>query len=630
MTNPLFDGTLVVKVGTLDVTSAIIPGSITGISTTMPGGFGETGFSLPATSPWGAYNAQVVRGATVTITHGSTPTTLFEGKITNDVSHAVIRGGVAQYEVAAAGLWYWASVRQDFARGYVDSDFTQWQPYKWSVSKYESSADGSLYMGLGKGEAMSANRKCGFYYWLHNGLSESADEYIDHIELMHTCDLGAAWYSDWRYGTSHPWDTAAMTLSLRLNNVTRSTAIPLRIPNTGSFPSTTKSVRVDFYPNADVTALSRDLFVDYRKIRVYIGSNTRRHESTISTLATGSPATITTTAAHGLKTGDSVFIWLISGETPNVYGYYEVTVTGTTTFTIPVNVTVAGTGGTVCGPLRVEEIMADAATLTGLASSASVSALTAAAPNGQKLAMARPFGTVAQFIDDTSAPCSLPIKYGFWGSGVFEAGPCTYSTVTAWQTNASTVPGTDYDVFRDSEWAYDYVRILYKFRDAEGGTSTLPDGTPKTHYAYKLWDVATGAFIAASPTDPGWTDMGKRVYLYDASEYTYEDAQARQVGEQLLAYIAANAYRGSIVITAPTTSRSGLGSQNTAYIRAGDWIKEENHGVPLYISGTDIDVDTGAVTLTIGHEAREFVAGGRQQGVFGRYPIRPLSTLATP
>jgi len=56
------------------------------------------------------------------------------------------------------------------------------------------------------------------------------------------------------------------------------------------------------------------------------------------------PTTITTDANHGLTTGDLVYI-NNTGSTPALSGIYKATVTGNTTFTVPVNVTSGGTGG---------------------------------------------------------------------------------------------------------------------------------------------------------------------------------------------------------------------------------------------------------------------------------------------
>ncbi len=62
---------------------------------------------------------------------------------------------------------------------------------------------------------------------------------------------------------------------------------------------------------------------------------------TVSTIA--NPTVLTTTTAHKLVTGDTVTILGHTGSTPAV----DVTVTGATTFTVPVNVSADGTGGTV-------------------------------------------------------------------------------------------------------------------------------------------------------------------------------------------------------------------------------------------------------------------------------------------
>lgn len=77
---------------------------------------------------------------------------------------------------------------------------------------------------------------------------------------------------------------------------------------------------------------------------------------TITTSSVASPTLITTSAAHGLLTGDLVQIAGHTGSTPPIDGYYRVTVTTTTAFTIPVAVTVAGTGGTVQPPPPMETI----------------------------------------------------------------------------------------------------------------------------------------------------------------------------------------------------------------------------------------------------------------------------------
>lgn len=65
----------------------------------------------------------------------------------------------------------------------------------------------------------------------------------------------------------------------------------------------------------------------------------------ITSSSVANPSVITCPVAHGLTTGDTVLIAGHSGSTPSINGEQTVTVVSTTTFTIPVNVTVGGTGG---------------------------------------------------------------------------------------------------------------------------------------------------------------------------------------------------------------------------------------------------------------------------------------------
>lgn len=73
----------------------------------------------------------------------------------------------------------------------------------------------------------------------------------------------------------------------------------------------------------------------------------------ITSSSVANPTVITTATPHNLSTGDDVVIYGHSGSTPNINGVHTVTVTGASTFTIPVNVTVGGTGGAVVVDYRV-------------------------------------------------------------------------------------------------------------------------------------------------------------------------------------------------------------------------------------------------------------------------------------
>jgi len=66
----------------------------------------------------------------------------------------------------------------------------------------------------------------------------------------------------------------------------------------------------------------------------------------VSTSSVANPSVIATATPHGLDSGDTVTIAGHAGSTPSINGDHVATVLTPTTFTIPVNVTVGGTGGT--------------------------------------------------------------------------------------------------------------------------------------------------------------------------------------------------------------------------------------------------------------------------------------------
>jgi hypothetical protein len=65
----------------------------------------------------------------------------------------------------------------------------------------------------------------------------------------------------------------------------------------------------------------------------------------ITSSSVAATSTITCPCPHGLATGDTVLISGHTGSTPSINGEQTATVTGPLTFTIPVNVTIGGTGG---------------------------------------------------------------------------------------------------------------------------------------------------------------------------------------------------------------------------------------------------------------------------------------------
>lgn len=67
---------------------------------------------------------------------------------------------------------------------------------------------------------------------------------------------------------------------------------------------------------------------------------------TITSSSVASPTNILCAAVHGGTTGDIAYITGHSGSVPSINGMHVITVVDTTNYTIPVNVTTGGTGGT--------------------------------------------------------------------------------------------------------------------------------------------------------------------------------------------------------------------------------------------------------------------------------------------
>jgi len=77
---------------------------------------------------------------------------------------------------------------------------------------------------------------------------------------------------------------------------------------------------------------------------------------TVVSSSVANPTVITTLTPHYYVTGDTVTVASHTGSTPAVDGSRVVTVLSSTTFSVPVNVTVAGTGGTVTRTIPVEPL----------------------------------------------------------------------------------------------------------------------------------------------------------------------------------------------------------------------------------------------------------------------------------
>lgn len=107
-----------------------------------------------------------------------------------------------------------------------------------------------------------------------------------------------------------------------------------------------KVIRADGSPSCVVRP-------DYIGLLLYgaMGAKSVRGAATIATSSVANPTVITTTAPHGFTSGETVTIATHAGSTPALNGAHVATVTGASTFTIPVNVSVGGTGGTATAAL---------------------------------------------------------------------------------------------------------------------------------------------------------------------------------------------------------------------------------------------------------------------------------------
>ena len=85
------------------------------------------------------------------------------------------------------------------------------------------------------------------------------------------------------------------------------------------------------------------IILDYLKRRAHESQTT----ATIDTSSQASPTVITTVSPHGFSTGAAVFIAGHVDAVPTVNGLWTISAASGSTFTIPVAVTTAGTGGTV-------------------------------------------------------------------------------------------------------------------------------------------------------------------------------------------------------------------------------------------------------------------------------------------
>jgi len=119
-----------------------------------------------------------------------------------------------------------------------------------------------------------------------------------------------------------------------------------------------------FVAGRTITATIVDAGVTFSRAPIATATTAGGVVSTIASHTVANPTVITTTAAHGLVTGNSVTISGNVGSVPTINGTFTVTVLSTTTFSIPVSVTTAGAGGAVVSNASLSPLFLFAATPT--------------------------------------------------------------------------------------------------------------------------------------------------------------------------------------------------------------------------------------------------------------------------
>jgi hypothetical protein len=599
-TNPLFDGTLSVTVGGHDFTAALLPGL--SYSNTNPGGFGECTFRIEASSPYVAYvrdGHTMAKGDAVVIAHGSTPVTLFQGTITNDLSRAVIEDGQAYYEVTAAGLWWRAGLRKDFCKTWADDDTSKWFEREtggpWIVN-----TEGKVEIRLEDGQSLKAGSSKSLYYWLDEGMGDPDIDILGIIGISagRTLDMATPTVN-WRASLSSsdsPFGSFADEETWY--DLAEWTGTAFYIPVTGTSGAKALRLKLGAFTNA-VSGMGQDRYISLSKIAV-LSSTMVPYRDQIDTIA--ADGTITPVGGIDLKIGDRIFI---CNTDANYDGWHTVTAGDNTAFKVDAVTGVGpGSGYYFNGPY-VDFAVFDTALATGLTTWSS--AQPGGIGNSNWGLRLRPHTSRADGIEDLVATNVDPLDYGYWDvSGVptfYCKERATPDAANDYLINASS-PGIDFDVRKQAEDTPDAVKVLYQFRDVDGGTSAYSDGTVRSVYR-----GTSGAFTG------DWTDASYFIDVWeDWAGLLLETQQAEAIGDQIIAWLGANAYAGSITIATPTIPKRGGGTKNLAYVRAGDYVGESNMEsalgatTRLLITSFEMGVDGGVATLGVGEDRRDFVA----------------------
>jgi len=466
-TRPLFDGDLSVTVGGVDVTAAA---SRARYNSTDPGGFGEASFQLPCADHSGPYHASVVRGAAVSVAHGAQ--TLFEGVVVNDLDVGTVAEGEAYYDVAAAGKWYAATEREDYGLVLCDKDFDVWQVSTRSGASFDTDTDGRLALVANMGTTYKPYAWAALHYWMLGGLGDP-EKHVDHLLFVlgdygdgngRGIDLAAAgnWRIHVRYG-DHPWDANTATELTIAAPAQIPAGTIYRVPATPgtSFAEPARCATLRLYFNSATSgAPTGDRYIIVREMYVM----TSPDYLTVSSVKGSLPATVKTTAAHGLKVGDRVFLY--GADVPAYNGSWTVlSVPTSKTFTIDARgASDATTGYAERLPSPVDAMLAIGAGVGGGAATADDSSYEDALPGS---VVVRPPATPAEAMEQLSGQFAVPQSWGWWEGGDYAQTSLVLPADPDYVVDCDD-PGVLYDVHTDDEAQVEYVRVLHKLAHTIG------------------------------------------------------------------------------------------------------------------------------------------------------------------
>ena len=577
------------------------------LSNSGPGGFGGASWRLSTDDDAaGPYHPLLAKGNLVTVTHGDPPVVLHEGEITGDVSHPIADGGKLYYDVSSAGLWWRAGQRRDFAAVLFDDDVGQWFVSPTAAKGYTLDLDGRIFLAIEAKQATESGKSAGVFYWLLDGMGGQFAAIREFLGVVRwsTPVSGGETNITLDYSVITPFGTgvASPWVNLRTWVVGATTTGYALRQDLAGLNAKALRLRITVPDGTDGFAVPREFEVwDPCVVCAPL------REAAIAAISTGNPTTITTAVPHGLVTGDRVFIHGANGA-PKVDGWRTVTVLSPTTFTVAVNVTTAGTAGTVCRAWRIDEAMAEVvasgelALTTGLA----VDVDTEPVGNVHWNLTARPHESRADTLNRWAMLSPEPFDYGFWDNRTFviKTIPDPPPADRHFAVDA-TAAGVDVNVLREAEGVPGTIKLIYAYRAHKNAED--PDSYKKSNYpdgieaaVYRPEDMLDRA--AADAAVDVWTEFSDVAMTHD---------EAVDLADQILAWVGSQPASGTVKLTVPYIERAdGQGQMLAAYMRGGDRLTITNWPgyEKLPITGVDVDTSNGAVTLSIGETREEFVA----------------------